>query len=351
MRIEAIAGAFFLTAFFVVSEASALTPVKGSEEDLYWTAPMTVHDYKRDTDFHNLAVSAMAFTELEFVRLGDGLLEIGAKNKRNPISKSLDSLEFAYSQLPRSAPVRRFGQFWDALQLRELSLSDARLAGSVLIGDAYGGITPIMQVRAYKLLVLVEDVLDDMDRTVMFPFNWGASLLRGTPTRVKSIGYAGDGLGIVRWQTSTGLKWVSREIVRASSNVIHLLEEPHDAMIRSKRRKLNDQMMIYSKMPLDVFLENKRYFRSKNNAVIAGTPALWRNRIALSPLELPDNLRQEDFQAEDLSSLDPSTEIILGAPHALWDKAPRKLKKYVIAPEELTEILRQQEVPSPTKAP
>lgn len=331
--------------------ANALTPVKDSAEDLFWTDPITVHDYKKDTDLHNVAVSTMAMTELEFVRLGDSFVSLFAKNKKNPISKSLDSLEYSYSRLPRVNPVRRFGQFWDALQLRQISLSDARLLGSVLANDGMGGITPLMQVRAYKLVVFVEDIIYDLDRVLMSPINWGTSSLSRKPVQVKSLGYVADGLGLLRWQVSAGLKLVNREVVRVSSKFISLLEKPHDSMVRRKRKKQNALIPIYSKMPLSVFQDNRRHLKSKKNTVIAGTLEVWRDRIYHFPFVLPDNVQQANIPYEDFSSLDPNKEIIVAAPYLVWEKTPQELKKYVITSEEFEGLMKPPDTPpSPTPA-
>lgn len=328
---------FFFTALFVFP-AFALTPVEDSAEDLFWNDPMTVHDYKRDTDLHNIAVSAMALTELEFVRLGDGFVSLVARNKKSPISNSLDSLEYAYSRLPRIEPVRRFGQFWDALQLRQLSLSDARLIGSVLAGDMMGGITPIMQVRAYKLVVWVEDVIYDLDSAILYPVNWGVSTIVERPFQVRLLGYAADGLGYLRWKASAGLKIVSREIVRVSREAINVLEKPQDGLVRRKRRKQNAHIHIFSKMPLSVFMEHRRFFQKKKNALSVGTIEDWRDQICRAPA-LPDNIHPKDLSLENLSILDSSREVIVSCHFAGWEKAPRELKKYVITPDELDALM------------
>lgn len=328
---------FFLILF--ASSAFALTPVEDSAEDLFWAAPMTVHDYKRATDLHNVAVSAMAFTELEFVRLGDGLVGLIARNKKSPIARSLDSLEYAYSRLPRIEPVRRFGQFWDALQLRQLSLSDARLVTSILFGDAVGGITPMMQVRVYKLVVFVEDVVYDLDKALLYPLNRLATAVVDRPVHMKLLSFVADGLGFLRCRLSAGLKILSREIVRAGSEAVFVLEKPQDAHIRRQRKKQNAEVKIYSKMPLSVFLEHEKFFRKKKNATVAGTVEDWRERIYPAVSDLPDDVRSKDLSFENLTPSDDSREMIVACRFTGWEEAPRELKKYVITSDELDELM------------
>jgi hypothetical protein len=318
-----------------------LKPVEDSSEDLFWTDPMTAHDYKKSTDLHSMTVSAMAITELEFVRLGDSLLSLSLRNKKSPISDSLDSLEYAYSKLPHIEPVQRFGQFWDALQLRQLSLQDARLISTLLIGDSMGGITPLIQARVYKLVVWLEDIIYDVDKTVMYPLNWGISSVSDEPSHLKSLGYAADGLGLIRWETFSGLKWVSREVVRLGSNIITVIEKPYDGWIQHKRKKKNADVLIYSKMPLPVFKENLSFFTGKKKKVFAGTVPEWQARLLHDPELLPDNVQPADLPfLMTPPEKDQPQEVIVAAEYRTWEKAPRELKKYVIMPDEVMELVR-----------
>ncbi len=321
--------------------AFSLQPVDNSSEDLFWTEPMTAHDFKKSTDLHSMSVSAMAMTELEFTKLGDSLLNFSLRSKKNPVSRSLDSLEYSYSKLPRIEPVTRFAQLFDALQLRQVSLSDGRLIAMVLAADSMGGITPMMQVRAYKLWVWLEDVIYDVDKAVMFPVNWGISSIRDKPSNVKSLGYAADGLGVFRWEFFSGLKLVSREVVRFSSNVVHGIEKPYDGWIRHKKKKKNASLLIYSKMPASVFKENMAFFKGKDKQVFAGTIQEWKGRLLNDPDLLPDNVRQADFPFLD-ESPDPGQpqQVIVASPYSTWEKAPRELKKYVITPAEAMELIK-----------
>ena len=347
MKINRLWAAFLLGSLYAPA-AFALTPVKDSSEDLFWTDPMTIHDYKKDSDFHNVAVSVMALTELEFIKLGDGMLNLSLRNKKSPISQSLDSLEYAYSKLPRIEPVRRFGQLFDALQLRQLSLSDARLIGTFLVGDGVGGVTPLMQVRVYKLVVLVEDVIYDLDKAVMSPINWGASSLRGEPVRIKSLAYAADGLGYCRWKLSLGLKQLNREIVQMSSKLVTGLEKPHNALIRRKRKKENANVRIYSKMPLEVFQANRSYFTGKRKAEFVGTLNDWYDRIYQNPGLFPDSVKSGELSSPEVFPVqDRDTDVIVETKYSVWEKTPKGLKKYVITFDELVEFVRRYK-PSPS---
>ncbi|MFH1800044.1 MAG: hypothetical protein ABH891_04255 [Candidatus Omnitrophota bacterium] len=348
MRIPRTAGIAFLLCVVCAPMASPLTAVEGSAEDLYWSDPMTVHDYKKKSDLHSVALSIMALSELQFVRLGDGFVNMTTRSKKSPIARSLDSLEYAYSKLPRIEPIQRFGQFWDALQLRQASLSDARLLGSVLTGG-YGGITPIMQVRVYKLVVWVEDILYDLDSAVMAPLNWGISSVREEPTRIQSLGYAADGLGFLRWQISRGLKYVGQKIGRFSSDVVMSVEKVHDAMIRRKRKKKHGHVVIYSRMPLLVFQENRSYLTDKKNAVSSGTLDEWHRKIFTNPDLLPEDIQQADVHLPKiLMETGPAQEILVAAEYSVWGKTPRELKKYVITSDEFAELIHSHNPPSPS---
>ena len=348
MKTSKCAGTILLLFLFFIPSAFALTPVEDSAEDIYWEKPMTVHDYKKKSDLHNIAVSTMALTELEFVRLGDGILNFSLRSKKNPIARSLDSLEYAYSKLPRIEPVRRFGQLWDALQLRQISLSDARIVSSILFTDGYGGITPIMQVRVYKLVVFVEDIIYDVDGAIMFPFNWGLSALRDKPTKIKSLGYVADGVGILRWNISVALKYINKKVVRLGSDIILGIEKIHDVTIRRKRKKANVDLLIYSKMPLEVFKENQSYFTEKKKPVFVGTLPDWYDKVFHDPTLLPEDIRDQNVQiAEPEPALIQNSpqEIILATDYTSWEKTSIELKKYVITSDELRNLLQRYNPP------
>lgn len=347
MKIRKLTGIALLLCLFFGKTAWAVTPVEGSSEDLYWSEPMTVHDFKKKTDLHSIAVSAMAITELQFVRLGDGLIGMTSRNKKSPISRSLDSLEYAYSRLPRIEPVRRFGQFFNALQLRQISLSDARILGSVLTGGI-GGVTPIMQVRVYNVVVWLEDIVYDLDGAIMSPVNWGLSSLREKPTRVKSLGYIADSLGYLRWEIAGGVKYINRKIARLSSDAVLGIEKIQDATIRRKKRKQEGHLQVYAKMPLSVFQENAHYFKGKKSRVTVGTLAEWSEKKLLDPALLPQDIQGTEIKIErTVTDQPPSQDILLSSDYLTWEKTPRELKKYVITSDELTALVRSKDPLAP----
>ncbi len=342
----------FLCLFVSLSPALALTPVEDSSEELFWSDPMTVHDYKKKSDLHNISVSLLALSELEFVRLGDGLADLSLRRKERPLSQSLDSVEYAYGKLPQIEPVRRLGQLFDALQLRQLSLSDARVLGVFLSGQGMGGVTPVMQIRIYKLVVFLEDVIYDIDRAVMFPVNWGISGLREKPTRVQSLGYLASGLGFLRWEISSGLRWLNKELVRVGSNIVMGFEKIHDAKIRKKLKKKNRHMFVYSKMPLSVYEAHQKYLTGKNKASYVGSIADWYELMVYQMQILPDKIQSENAFPLEISaspSEGASEEVIVAAEYGTWEKVPEDLKPYVISADELAELIKQYRPPSSSK--
>jgi len=254
----------------------------------------------------------------------------------------MDSIEYAYSNLPQIKPVQRFGQLWDALQLRQLSLSDARIVSAALLMDAYGGVTSMMQVRANKLVIFVEDTVHDLDSMLMLPFNWSLSLLRDRPTKIKSLGYAADGLGVIRQELFQLLKFIDNKIVRLGSDALFGVKKVQDTLIRHKRKKKHGHLDIYAKMPLSVFQENRSYFENKSDAVSAGTISDWFAKISFNPDLLPDAVQGGDIRPEKiLTTQDLSREVLIMADYKIWDKTPRELKKYVIAPDEFAELIQK----------
>jgi hypothetical protein len=279
--------------------------------------------------------------ELEFIRLGDGLLNFTTQSNKSPISRSMDTVEYAYSKLPQIKPVRRFGQLWDALQLRQLSLSDARAASSILFADPYGGVTSMIQVRANKLIILVEDTLYDVDSVVMVPFNWGLSSLQDKPAKIKSFGFVADGLGALRREIFKALSYIDHKIVHFGSDTLFGIKKIQDTFIRHKLKKKHGHLRVYAKMPLSVFEKNRSCFRNKKKNILVGTVSEWQNRLLHHPGLLPDNVQQADLPfSETPPAENTPQEVIVAVEYRTWEKVPRELKKYVITPDEVVELVR-----------
>ncbi|MFA5159740.1 MAG: hypothetical protein WC484_04440 [Candidatus Omnitrophota bacterium] len=340
MKLLKIAGLFLSWIFINIPAGLSLTSTEGSAEDVYWSAPMTVHDYEKNTDLHNIALSSLSMIELEFIRLGDGLLNFTTQSNKSPISRSMDAVEHAYSKLPQIKPVRRFGQLWDALQLRQLSLSDARTASSILFADPYGGVTSMMQVRANKLIIFVEDTLYDVDSGMMLPLNWSLSSLRDKPTKIKSLAFVADGLGALRREVFKTLSYLDHKIVQLGSDFLFGIKKIQDTFIRHKREKKYGHLWVYAKMPLSVFEENRSCFEDNKKNVFAGTVSDWRARLLRNPKLLPDNIQQADpFFLEARPSQSPPREVIVITEYRVWEKVPRELKKYVITFDEVAKLV------------
>jgi len=342
MKCLKIVGFLLLWTLAGIPAGFALTPVEDSSEDIYWSAPMTVHDYDKNTDLHNIALSTVSVTELEFLKLGDDLINFTTRSNKSPIARSLDSLEYAYSKLPQLKSVQWFGQFWDALQLRQLSLSDARVLSLFLFtADPYGGATSMMRVRADKLIIFVEDTVHGIDNTLMLPFNWGLSSLRDKPTKIKSLGYVADGLGVLRRGVFQSLDYVNNKLTLFGSDILFGVKKIQDTLIRHKRKKEHGRLPIYAKMPLAIFEKNRSHFKSKKKNAFAGTVPEWQARLLYDPELLPDDIQPADFPLlENFPTQSSSQEVIVATEYTLWEKVPRELKRYVITPDEVAELVR-----------
>lgn len=340
MKPNKVAGLIFSCLLVLPPAGFSLTSVEGSAEDIYWAEPMTVHDYEKNTDLHNIALSSLSIIELEFIRLGDGLINFTTRSNKSPFSRSMDAVEYAYSELPQIRPVRRLGQLWNALQIRQLSLSDARVVSSILLADPYGGVTSMMQVRANKLLILVEDILYDVDGAVMSPFNWGFSAARKKPTKIKSIGFLADGLGALRRQIFKALNYVDTKVVQLGSDTLFGVKKIQDTMIRHGRKKKHGHLRVYAKMPISVFEENRSFLAAKKQDVFAGTLPEWQARVVVDPGLLPDGIHPADLPPPGpLQVRDLPREVIVNADYKTWEKVPRELRKYVIAPDEVLALV------------
>lgn len=331
---------FLLQGGFAVDLAALAPPLEGSAEDLFWSEPITVHDFKKKNDLHNIGVSVMSLAELEFVRLGDGLLYYSLRKRNRPIAKSLDSLEYAYHELPQITPVHRAAQLVDAFQIRQLSLSDLRLIHSFLSVQKIGGITPIMQTRIYKILVVLEDLIEDLDRVLMWPVNRRLSAVRKTPVRVKTLSYASDGLGYGRWKVYSGVRWMNKKMVLLGSDLIHGVEEVQDAWIRKRRIRKNRQALIYSRMPLDVYRDRAPSLTGGKKASIAGTLEDW-HELVRDEKPLQDRVTELRSKLERRLAERVSGQVIVASEYETWAQVPAELRRYVIERDELAALIRR----------
>ncbi len=314
-------------------------PVPGSAEDLFWAKPITIHDFKNHKDLHNFGVSFLSLTEMEFVRLGDGLIDFSLRTHRRPIAHSLDSLEYAYSELPQIYPVRRTGQLFDALQLRQLSVSDFRILHALISFQKIGGITPIMQTRIYKCIVFVEDLIDDADRALMLPINAELSRERHEKVRFKMLGYAGEGLGYGRFKVFSGLRIVNKEVIKLGVKAINRVEAVENSRIRSKRMKQNKHALIYSRMPLEVYRKNFDILSGVNKLSIAGLAEDWYEVIQ-EDASLGDQVRAKENNLIHDPKILSGKPVFMVAEYETWEKVPMDLRRYVIDRNEFAGFLR-----------
>lgn len=335
-----LTGTFLLLTAATAPPGFSLAPVENSAEDVYWSSPMTVHDYEKDTDLHNIALSAVSLTELEIFRIVDGIINFTVRSNQSPISRSLDSLEYAYSRLPQVRPVRRFGQLWNALQIRQLSLSDGRLALSATLIDSYG-VTSMIQVRANRTVIFVEDVIHDLDSLLMSPFNWGISSLRDRPVKLQTLGYAAEGLGLLRRGLFGALRVIDNELARFGSDVLFGIKKAQDGLIRRKRIKKHGHLHVYAKMPASVYQEHRSFFEKKGDAIAVDVIDAWRKKTLQYPDLLPDDVEGPAFTDRIVLPADLSDETLIEADYSVWEKAPRELKKYVITADEFKSLVRQ----------
>lgn len=330
----------WVTVFCLVCAAPlfAQTAVEGSAEDLFWTEPMTIHDFRNKWDQHNIGVAFVAFGEQELFRVLDGLIDVSVPGKPSLIRRSVDIIDTAYHKLPNVWPRERIAQLFDALQIRQFSIADARVAGVMMSGQGLGGVSPIMQVRIYRLFVFVEDVIYDVDDFLMWPVEKNISLVKSQDVEIKSVGYLADGIGVLRWSLFKGIQWLSKEIVQLSKNGVTGMEELRDAWIRHRRTKQNEDMRIYAQMPVSVFHTYSTHLRGKGKESHIVLVAQEKEPNAITRAEtLSDSVRigQEDPES-------PTAEVIISVPYRTWREVPDELKQYVVGFDEVAKQVDEQ---------
>jgi hypothetical protein len=326
-----------VTFVFPSSVFSLDPPTPGSAEDLFWAPPATVHDYKKPSDLHNVVTSVLALTELEFLRLLDALINLPLRTGTRPLSNLVDGLDHSYHRIPQIRPVYRIAQLFDALQIRQLSLSDARFFAVAVNGGGGTGVTPIMQTRIHKLLVLIEDIVNDVDELVMFPINKTASHIKEKKVRIKTVGYAADGLGVGRRVIFIGLRKFNRWVVTLGNKLIHGIEKPHNAIVRHKRSKKNSDTLIYARMPYWIYLAREDFFRAQTKRAFAGSLEDWQ----LGNREIPIVQDGALLRRSNLPkpTLKPDDSIFVAMEAKGWKKSPELLQKYVIDLDEFESFI------------
>jgi len=303
--------------------------VKGSAEQLFWQSPATMHDFKSSSDLHNRLAALLVITELEFVRLGDMGISFILRQPVRPLEQGIDAIEAGYLKIPPLRPVRRAGELIDAIQIPEFSLSDARGLFLFAGGSSSGAVGPIMQV--------VEDVIGDVDYLIMLPANYTVEKLRGSESDLRTVGYAGNSVGLLRNGLFWGIRAVNRVIIRTSSHIVRKTEGGGDAFVRRKKTSGSRHYPIYAQFPGSVFAAHTARFREKD-FFLAGTKNDWqeKTRGGITAAEILKDENAGNIQLNENRSGEP---ILMAAEAGFWNELPAELQPYVITAEEFREFL------------
>ncbi|MBI3999363.1 MAG: hypothetical protein HY351_02005 [Candidatus Omnitrophica bacterium] len=238
--------------------------VEGSSEALFWSSPQTVHDFQKATDIHGMVTSAMAITELEVVHLVDRVINFPIRKNLNLLKRMFGLAHDSYQKIPQIRPVRRVGQFVDALLIEELSLADLRtIVNSAASPQGGGGIAPMMQARLYRVLVWGECVMDDLDQALLLPMEFTLSQIMERDFQMKFLGYGGDGLGLAREQVFMVLRVVNKKLVKLGSKIINRVEDLQNVWIRHQKTKKNKHYLIRLRIPLSEYKADTNFFESE----------------------------------------------------------------------------------------
>lgn len=285
---------------------SYLETAPGTAEDVFFAPPATVHNYEDPWDLHNVVTNVLAVTELEIIRGGDGLVAFIFRSDYRPLEHLADFVQFSFYRIPQVRPVKRIGQLADALQIRQLALSDVRLFASVTPGPRGGGISPMMLVRVFKLIAWVEDVVNDMDQLMLYPIQKTVSHFKERPVRMRLLGYPADGMRYVRLNLYSFLHRVSNALTRTGSAVISAGESLRNKVRRYRLMKKHGNYLVYVRMPSEVYHEHRSYL---------------------------DGAIEKTYRAAGTDTL------LFSVKMHKWQKIPHELWRYVITKEELPTFL------------
>lgn len=180
------------------------------------------HDLEKPTDIHVIGADLVGVLNREAFSDLDNLFDLAYPgDNKKPIGTGLARLTEGYEKLPDYYPKERFRELLHALQIKEITYSNAspivflNPVGAAGRGSAY---------RVSLLIEWLEHVFTDMDRGMLYP-------IRDKNIRVVSnVNYLLEGLRITIDKISWG---VTHYVGKAIYDGIYKLEKGNEKVVRS----------------------------------------------------------------------------------------------------------------------
>ena len=321
-------------------------PKKNEKEtEIILSGAPPVHNLKSPYDLHNLCGSMLGIMELEVLRIGDYLIDLPHQGPElRPLNRTADWIQRMFREIPQVKPVSRFGQLVDALQIRQLNLSDLRTAPSIAAGNFFKP-SPNMQVRIYKLLRLTQDLLNDSDGAVLFPVNKIASAVNHKPVRVKALGWLGDGLGQARKGMFKFCKIVNKAVVKGASYGIYGVEKGVSEVRGRDVNRKTREWIVYFKMPASFYENERQFFDQKAPEIYVGSLEEWRKQLVAGNGSVEKLLVHAKRGWRPYSDIPSADEVLVATRLRYLKKAPDVVRDYIIDADEFDALVFEKSSP------
>lgn len=318
---------------------------EAEEAEIVLSRKDSVHDFDNPYDLHNLSTSLLGIMEVEVLRVGDYLIDLP---RRGPdirfFDQAADRVQEAYRLIPQVKPVSRFGQLVDALQIRQLNLSDLRMVPAVVTPGSLRP-SPNMQTRLFKLLQFLQDVLNDLDHLIMVPANYAASRVSHRHVRVKTIGFAADGVGEIRKGTFIVLRTVSKRMVETASDGIDWVEKEIGKIKWHGTNKKAETWITYFKMPASFYENEREFFDRHAPEIYVGSLEEWRSQLISQRRAVETLLHHVKRGWHPYSDVASADEVLVATRLKYLKKAPDVIRDYIIDSDEFDALVYEKSSP------
>ena len=296
---------------------------QSSEDRFFADCPrgqrVILHDEQSPVDMHSVLYTTLGLLELEVVRVADWLIDLLWPGPGpTPFRKSMRGVRGQFSKLPHWTPVRRLGELVDALQLPELSISDATATYSLAGGGERGPAGGILH-RADRLIDWTQHVTGDINRAGGWILGQTQGLIPwAMPERLV------DG---TQWLVIRTFNTVSIMATRAIDQGINSVEMTTEGFLNIAYRRPHRELTVFLRLPTSVYRAHELWFLEHNTRVIIGTPEAFAQTTHARLGHGRRRVIPDDWPNIELAKVD---HLVVMLSPALMQRAPEFLHGYVV---------------------
>jgi hypothetical protein len=172
-----------------------------------------------------------------------------------------------YHQVPKSTPVLRVGEFFDALQIPELSLGDASATHTLATGGTAGPGSGMM-VRFNKLIDWTQRVTGDL--------NWLAGRAVRRRNGLVTASAPGETVDGMQWVVTKAFNAAQVMLSRASDLAIDGVERVAGGTRNVWLPKPHHEYAVFLRLPYESYRAHELWLLEHSDDLVIGTPAEFR---------------------------------------------------------------------------